>query len=101
MKDDVKEIKNIINLGENVNTEFKEAVGMLESSDYKNIVSDVNSDEIKLILNEIKKNNKITLKELSIKMNLKLKTLERRISVLKEKGYIQREGSKKAGYWKY
>lgn len=101
MKDDVKEIKNIINLGENVNTEFKEAVGMLESSDYKNIVSDVNSDEIKLILNEIKKNNKITLKELSIKMNLKLKTLERRISVLKEKGYIQREGSKRAGYWKY
>ena len=101
MKDDVKEIKNIINLGENVNTEFKEAVGMLESSDYKNIVSDVNSDEIKLILNEIKKNNKITLKELSIKMNLKLKTLERLISVLKEKGYIQREGSKRAGYWKY
>ena len=98
MKDDVKEIKNIINLDENVNTEFKEAVGMLESSDYKNVVSDVNSDEIKLILNEIKKNNKITLKEFSIKTNLKLKTLERRISVLKEKGYIQREGSKRAGY---
>ena len=98
MKDDVKEIKNIINLGENVNTEFKEAVGMLESSDYKNVVSDVNSDEIKLILNEIKKNNKITLKEFSIKTNLKLKTLERRISVLKEKGYIQREEKKRAGY---
>ena len=98
MKDDVKEIKNIINLDENVNTEFKEAVGMLESSDYKNVVSDVNSDEIKLILKKIKKNNKITLKEFSIKTNLKLKTLERRISVLKEKGYIQREGSKRAGY---
>ncbi len=39
-------------------------------------------------------------KELSEKTGIPLRTIKRNIDRLKKYGYIEREGSKKAGYWK-
>lgn len=58
------------------------------------------NDTLNLILNELKNKNNITQKELSEKTGMSLRTIKRNIDVLKEKGYIEREGSKKTGHWK-
>ena len=57
------------------------------------------NDTLILILNELKNNNNITQKELAKKTKIPLRTIERGIRMLKEDGYIRREGSKKTGYW--
>ena len=33
-------------------------------------------------------------------MGIPIRTIKRNFEILKEEGYIQREGSKKSGYWK-
>lgn len=62
--------------------------------------NDTLNGTLKLIIEELKSNNKITQIELSQKTNIPLRTLKRYIDILKENGYIERVGSKKAGYWK-
>ena len=69
-------------------------------------VSDPVSDPVKLsedaekILSAIRKNADITREELSQKFGKSLATVRRRIAELKEKGYIERVGSDKKGFWK-
>ena len=52
------------------------------------------------IVNEISKDSTITIKQLSIKLNVSTTTIEKHISILKEKEIIERVGSAKGGYWK-
>ncbi|MDR1791928.1 MAG: DUF4062 domain-containing protein [Bacteroidales bacterium] len=53
-----------------------------------------------LILNEIKKNNFITQKELSVIIGINEKNVRNNISKLKSCGIIERVGPNKGGYWK-
>ncbi len=43
---------------------------------------------------------KITIKELSEEIGVSTSTVDRKIEKLKEKGALERVGSKKTGYWK-
>lgn len=52
------------------------------------------------VLNLIKENNKHSAKEISQILNISSRQTERIVSVLKDKGYIERIGSNKTGYWK-
>ncbi|MWV63015.1 winged helix-turn-helix transcriptional regulator [Helicobacter saguini] len=54
----------------------------------------------KAILKLIKNKPNITQKEIATKLNLSLKTINRAISNLTTKGYIERIGAKKSGYYK-
>ena len=63
-------------------------------------LNDTLNDTLNFILNELKNKNNITQKELSEKTGIPLRTIKRNIDRLKKYGYIEREGSKKAGYWK-
>lgn len=65
--------------------------------------SDVNqnlSPLEKVILDEIRINNDVTIKELMLKTNKSKSWVERNIKFLKEKGYLARVGSKKTGGWR-
>jgi len=48
----------------------------------------------------VKRNNKITAKEISEQLKFSLSTAKRKIKKLKEKGIIERIGSDKTGYWR-
>lgn len=61
-------------------------------------LTDLNKTEIK-ILNMLKENNRITQEELAVILNINIKTTERNINSLKNKGYIIRVGSRKNGYY--
>ena len=52
------------------------------------------------IIEFIDKNSNITIKQLAQKINKGERTTKRYINELKEKGYIERVGSDKSGYWK-
>lgn len=54
---------------------------------------------INIVLEEIKKQNNITQKELAKNTNISLRTIKRVISNLKQNGQIKRIGSNKKGYW--
>ena len=45
-------------------------------------------------------NPNIRQKDIAMKLKVSEVTIKRNIKELKEKGYIEREGSKKTGYWK-
>jgi len=71
---------------------------------YKN-VQDVQenvqeNDRISSILALINMNPEITLKEMSEKLNVTSKTVQRDMEQLKEKGIIERTGSDRKGQWK-
>lgn len=66
-------IKNIILLGENVN-----------------------NDTLKLL----QMNPNIKQKDMAIKLQVSEITIKRNIKELKEKGFIERVGARKNGYWK-
>lgn len=57
------------------------------------------SGTINIVLEEIKKQNNITQKELAKNTNISLRTIKRVISDLKQNGQIKRIGSNKKGYW--
>ena len=48
----------------------------------------------------IKENNKITHKEMAEILEVTEKTAKRNTQNLKDKGLIERKGSRKDGYWK-
>lgn len=52
------------------------------------------------VLAEIRNNPNITKPQLMIICHLGKTSIDKIISVLKEKGYIERIGSNKSGYWK-
>ena len=58
------------------------------------------NDVEKLILEELSKNPQLTGAELSIVINKSKRTVERYVKTLQEKGYIERVGANKTGYWK-
>ena len=64
------------------------------------MVNDTLNDALNGTLNELKNDKNITQKELVEKKRMYLRTIKRNIKELKEKGYIERIGSKKTGYWK-
>jgi len=59
----------------------------------------LNNNEL-MVLEEMKKNNKITTKELVNTLKISEGYVEKIIRKLKSEGYISREGSNKTGYWK-
>ena len=61
--------------------------------------SDLNETE-KIILKEIKSNPNITKREIQEKIGKGKTAVDRGISNLKEKGYIEHIGSNRKGYWK-
>lgn len=65
---------------------------------FHRINSLITEDE-KNILNEITNNPNITLKDLGIKINKSMRTIQTIMNNLKEEGLIEREGSKKKGKW--
>jgi len=54
----------------------------------------------KEIIIHLKNNPKLTVQELSIKLNKSTRTIERNIRELREKNIISRVGSDKTGFWK-
>lgn len=59
----------------------------------------VNSTQRK-ILKLIEQNQNITQKEMASKLKTTVRTIERNINILKEKGILRREGTDKVGCWK-
>lgn len=59
----------------------------------------LNNNEL-MVLEEMKKNNKITTKELVNTLKISEGYVEKIIRKLKSERYISREGSNKTGYWK-
>lgn len=64
-----------------------------------NVPVNLNDTEIK-ILELIRKNNNITAINIAENIDMTEKTAKRNLKSLKEKGYIERVGSDKTGYWK-
>ena len=52
------------------------------------------------ILEEVHKDNRVTKKELQLKVGVSSSTIDNNINTLKELGLIEREGSDRGGYWK-
>ena len=67
-------------------------------------ISGVNRDELeakeKIILSEIETNPNRSTRELSENLNIPFRSVQRYISNLREKGFIERVGANKNGYWK-
>lgn len=67
-------------------------------------ISGVNRDELeakeKIILSEIETNPNLSTRELSENLNIPFRSVQRYISNLREKGFIERVGANKNGYWK-
>ena len=61
--------------------------------------SDLDEKE-QLVLNEIEKNPNLSAKDISGLLNLPFRSVQRYISNLKDKGFIERVGANKNGYWK-
>ncbi len=57
------------------------------------------SDSQKAILEALKKNPRLTGNELAKEINRSLSLIKKNLAKLQEFGYIERFGSKKAGYW--
>lgn len=64
----------------------------LDEKDLINLANDT--------LNLLKINPNMKQKDIAIKLRVSEPTIKRNIKELKEKGYIEREGSKKTGHWK-
>lgn len=58
------------------------------------------TEKEKYIIEQIIKNPNISQKDIAIETNIPYRTVQRTISILKDKGIIERVGSKKLGYWK-
>ena len=52
------------------------------------------------VLAEIRNNSNITKKELTVVCRLGRTSIDNAIAVLKKRGFIERVGSNKSGYWK-
>ncbi|MBE9601918.1 HTH domain-containing protein [Pedobacter sp. MC2016-24] len=59
----------------------------------------VNKDRLSVILEEIFKNNHVSIDDLAKTIDVSRRTLIRDLDKLKEQGRISRVGSDKTGYW--
>lgn len=90
--------------------EFLEIGDLLRVNFYRAKMSDPNNDTINdtikttksesKVLKQIEKNNEITREQLVANTSLSDSTIARALKTLQEKGIIEREGSKKIGFWK-
>lgn len=64
----------------------------------KNVTLDVTLDET-IILKLLKENSKITQRQIAEKINKSDRTVKRIIATLEQKGFIDRIGGKRFGYW--
>ncbi len=62
-------------------------------------VNDTVNDTVKIILESIRRDNKITMEQLAVLTQKSRRTVTRAIKQLKEKGMICRVGSDKSGHW--
>ena len=58
------------------------------------------SDGERLILGLLSEDPGYTMQKLAVKANVSRKTVSVRLKTLKEKGFIERVGSDRSGYWK-
>lgn len=91
-------IKVIIPFNEEVMYNNESTVLMLNDSMTDLISRQYDNKEI-IVLNEIKRNPKITAKQISISTNIPFRTVQRHIANLKDKGIIRRNGDNRNGYW--
>ena len=68
----------------------------MDETDLINLANGTLNDILKII----KANPKITQKTLANKLHVSEITIKRNISKLKDYGYIERNGSKRTGFWK-
>ena len=52
------------------------------------------------VVNILKSEQAITVSDISKKSGIPIRSVERIISQLKQDGIVEREGAKKAGYWR-
>ena len=91
-------IKVIIPFNEEVMYNNESTVLMLNDSMTDLISRQYDNKEI-IVLNEIKRNPKITAKQISISTNIPFRTVQRHMANLKDKGIIKRSGDNRNGYW--
>ena len=72
----------------------------MDETDLINLANGTLNDTLNDILKIIKANPKITQKTLANKLHVSEITIKRNISKLKDYGYIERNGSKRTGFWK-
>jgi Fic family protein len=65
----------------------------------KNVTNNVPKDRIDMIVNKMRENSSITIKELAESLNVNEKTIKRDIEKLKEENKVQRVGSARKGIW--
>jgi len=71
-----------------------------EKSERHNVPVNVGVNKTqKRILEIIFSNNNITQEELTSELNVSIRTIERNVSTLRKKGFLNRVGSDKNGYW--
>ncbi|NLL27634.1 MAG: winged helix-turn-helix transcriptional regulator [Bacteroidales bacterium] len=70
-----------------------------DNAELKDKVTDKVTDNQKIIINEIAKNNRITTQELSNILQISLRKTKENIAKLKTMGFLQRIGPAKSGYW--
>ena len=58
--------------------------------------SEKSSDKIYGIISD---NSTVTIAELSEKLGISTRAVEKQLKKLKDKGYIKREGGRKSGFW--
>jgi ATP-dependent DNA helicase RecG len=76
---------------------------LIKAGDTKNVTNDVTkklTERQRLILNLMRNNSYVTIREMSQKTGVVNRTILRDIESLQEKGIIVREGGNKSGYWK-
>lgn len=73
--------------------------GVNGTDDVSHSDSDV-SKETQLVLNLIKENSKVTIKQISMGTGLSRRTVDRIIAVLKKQQKLERTGSSRSGEWK-
>jgi ATP-dependent DNA helicase RecG len=76
----------------------------LEKDLKKDLEKDLEKDVIlsenqKMLLNEIRKNGRITQKELSLIIGINEKNIRNNMNILKNRGIVNRVGPDKGGYW--
>ena len=72
----------------------------LEENDLINLASFGINDTLNDTLKLLKENPKLKQKEIAEQLKISEITVKRNIKELKERGYIERIGARKNGYWK-
>jgi len=99
VKDEVEEI-NVVDNSSLQEQNIETAIDDFEiEGDQPGETSMIFSDRVKYILESIKSDNRISLSDISLKLNVSKRTILRDIKVLKEKKILERIGSEKNGYW--